>query len=320
MVNKRFIIPIAVSILLSLFSSCDFFFRTPFPQDLVYIDKAADLKSRIVFPPKEYDLSTLGKIVILRIYYSETWDTANGRLILLDENLNVLYNENGNVGRLQFINALSEYVIGAYYFGTFAQIGKTAPVPLPGAAEPDRYGFRIPAPAKILTFNHNGLQIEFQSFNDDWTNASGTTTISVNGSLEFRNIVFAPAAPSETERAFFFFSDTATHERIFVIKAKLPDFYTTPPTALPTSTPYDLMELPADKGSTFLDFTEKGFINRDHDGNYKLYSKIDGTVIAEKRMNISDDDSIHEAVDINGTYRYVFYEKSKTLYRSRMWW
>jgi hypothetical protein len=319
MVNRLSFIPVIG--LLFLMCSCDFFFRTPFPQDLVYFDKANDLRSAIPVIPQEYSLSTLGEIGILRGYY-DTFDHSWGLLIVFDSNLHILFNHDANVGKMEMIDANGDYIIGDQNFGSLSEMASSTPISAKITATSNSDGFSAGGNNIAITQTSDTLY-DVTVYDGNW-NSPATWNIDFVPQYRLRSIRFSPADMTNPNIVYFFLENSFNSSQIYEIAVNATELYPVPsPSPLPIILPdasHPAVFLESDYGLQYVFFTKKGFVSRDGNGNYRLYSRSDGSVINQKRIDIQNNKNYYEAIDVSGNHRYIFNSKNWMLYHSRFWW
>jgi hypothetical protein len=303
-----------------LFVSCDFFFTSPFPQDLVYYDKSVNVMGSLAVPPEQFFISTIGNIGILQgIYSSES--SALCRLVVFDSSLNILYNDDYQPpGTFSLVDANGRYVIGDRIFNPDMSLyGQIPAGNLPPVGLNICYGYAYSGSNYIAYYSSGKITIT--QYSNSWSKGSNTTIqLGSVSPFQFRSnaneskmiqynigndgvifFIFDPNDSNSVYESLVWAGNIASGGTITIMDTAI-------------------VKLNINNKYRYSLYTEKGFIVKDWNGIYKLFSKDDGSFISEKQMYTSDSSSIYDTVEVYGNDRYVFNAQSKFLFHSKMWW
>ncbi len=294
---KKILILLALSLVLA---GCAFFFGSPFPAYLPFVENMVDLSDKVGDVDSDsheaYRLHLLNNYLFLTI--------EDQRLIILDSNLKVLQEYSGNYGRLGVYSpSTGPYFIGDEWYNNPPNFTPNLP---PNVYDPGGLGYfdpvNIGAPNNIAVFTFDSFTGILSEIGD-----TGTGTASISPGMNLEAIAYDDLAAMGF--LFFWNYDGDEAQVISATGANL-----AAPTAIVLPPPINLDV--SDHDPEF-HYTRDGYVVTT-ESRSQLFDLFSGE--EEKAIYGGRVEQFASAYDIDGNTFYYFNGDNKTLYRCNTWW
>lgn len=284
---KKILILLAFSLVLA---GCAFIFGSPFPAYLPFVENMVDLSDRV--GSVDSDWHEVYRLHLLNNYLFLTIEEQ--RLIILDSNLNVLKEYNGNYGRLGVYSPITPaYYIGDEEYDTvFTPIGASGYLP---------HGVGYYEPVGVVIFNTDPSLGTLDRSGD-----AGGASVPITPGMDLRGVGYDDLSAI----AYLFFWNW-DNEEAQVMSAPGGDLSGATIT-LPEPINLDL----SDHDPEF-HYTRDGYVVTTQSKS-QLFDLVSGEEI--KAIYGGRVEQFASAYDIDGNTFYYFNGGNKTLYRCNTWW
>jgi hypothetical protein len=305
------------SIVMILLISCEFFFQTPFPEELIYFNNSTDVEGIGAFDYTE--LYTIDDYVFL---YVDEKDDDN-KLYIYSSDLEFIHMEHlySRCDTFAMRDAAGDYFVGnslyqlngTEWLGTFSEpdYGGT----YPGESPPHGYGFSYNGYNYILWWYDYDNNLAYNRYSSVWDSPT-SYTVSLN-MFDYLEAVYYDENldnPAESNVILFFSGGWDDVSVMTVPVYFFEDTFASHPEFDPSSDEY-VIELDDIDAKEYY-YADDGLIIYEHRGRYLRYT-MDGE---QKKVYSSHNEGYSEAYTLDGKTRYIFSERYMKLMKAGVWW
>lgn len=324
MVKTMFVILI-ISVLTLI--SCDIFFQTPFPDDLIYFKNSIDLTSEenggIKGPVDEANLVFFKDLLILDIKeYQE-----DPRFFIFTKELELKLEGTGRVDSFIMEDTYGNYIIGFNYYDS--NLASLPPISIENI--PGQYGFSYNYNNYVLLFDRDRDSLSYRIYDEFWTNYTQYDVIT-GYRLDLVKAVYDNETGGQRVILFLKTDDWPydlhiIHIPVTYFEMGLPGYgsypFGQPSIIIRDSDPFECYQIKRITDSGLKD----AYIVIDYDGRYLLYTET-GEKIAEAKTNVEESieaynyEYNYEGEDITAVNvdRYIFSKSYLRLIKTKAWW
>jgi len=286
-----------------LFSSCNFFLRTPFNNDITNFDSISDISSNLTntYEQSTYSLKIIKNVICLKV---ENTDSPAHQYLFHTENFEFITDQEGNTGSLIMIDVNQNLNIGnQQWSANLLQQVSFTDIPSDHFGFSDaNYNYEIFSTATQLNFNV--YDSNYQPVN--------TYAIPIDNGYWLNNI-FCSYSDTINSR-FLILQFYVNNDKNEILRIPLSDTPLTFPNDYPFG--YQKIYLP-DSTDNYYNFTNTGFIIKGWTGYY--YYSYDYSIIKKMDTNMDNQYNLL-AFDPEGAFYYRFNIKTGELSKYSVWW